>query len=432
MRYDSVHEMIGNTPLLRIDGSVHGIPNLTLYAKLELMNPFGSVKDRIGASMLLDNIERIRTEGRTVLETSSGNTAKALAVLCAMHNVPFVTVTNRIKLNEVRDTLSYLGASVIELPGLSECPDPSNPDDPQALAERMVRKEPDTYYYTDQYFNPKNVEAHRASGKEILEDLGDIDHFFADLGTCGTSVGIGTYLREHQERTPNIIGVITAEGGYVPGGRNENELYETGFFDKTFYDGIAKASTRDAIEGMKALAHGSGLLCGPTTGLIFAALKKWFEQHPLEEPSTAVFIACDRLEAYLSYLKQYAPNLSEETRTADAPTIRLENAPDALLIDTRTNLAFRLGHIPGSVNIPTHLIEQMIGTGPSFSKDKQIILVCPVGEQAKPHAAALRDQGYDAYVLEGGITKWREEQQACEAENHDGVSECDDHKSSAK
>jgi cysteine synthase/rhodanese-related sulfurtransferase len=409
MRYDSIYEMIGNTPHLRIDETVHGIPDLTLYAKLELMNPFGSVKDRIGASMLLDDIEQVKAEGRTVLETSSGNTAKALAVLCAMHDVPFLTVTNRIKLSEVRETLTYLGAHVTELPGLSECPDPSNPDDPQALAERMVRKEPGRYHYTDQYFNPKNVEAHKASGEEIHKDLGDIDYFFADLGTCGTSVGIGTYLREHQEKKPNIIGVITAEGGYVPGGRNENELYETGFFDKGFYDGIAKASTKDAIDGMKTLAHGSGLLCGPTTGLIFSALKKWFEEHPLEKPATGVFIACDRLEAYLSYLKQYSPREAVHNRTenVEVPLIDADAIEDALLIDTRTNLAFKMDNIDGSINIPEHLLEQLIGSGRVFP-DTRIVLICPIGVAALPYAARLREQGYDAYVLKGGLRAYRD------------------------
>ena len=424
MIHNSITDMIGNTPLLRIDESVHGIANLTLYAKLEMMNPFGSVKDRIAKSMLLPELDTIKAEGRTVIESSSGNTAKALSALCAMHGVPFVTVTNRIKLSEVRETLTYLGAELIELPGIAECPDPSNPDDPQAIVENMTHKEPEKYFFTDQYFNPRNVEAHKESGREIHSDLGDIDYFFADLGTCGTSVGIGSYLRDHQEKKPNIIGVITAEGGYVPGGRNENELYETGFFDKNFYDGIAKASTRDAVDGMKALAHGSGLLCGPTTGLIFSALKTWFSDHPLEKPATGVFIACDRLEAYLSYLKQYAPKQVEEKTKSEAPSIRLEDAPDAILIDTRTNLAFRLGHVPGSVNLPVHILDQMLKSGPSFPKNKRIVLICPVGEQAKPHAAALKEQGFDAYVLEGGITKWREEQEACRCENN-GVPECE-------
>ena len=408
MIHNSITDMIGNTPLLRIDESVHGIPNLTLYAKLEMMNPFGSVKDRIGASMLLPELERIKAEGRVVIESSSGNTAKALSALCAMHGVPFVTVTNRIKLSEVRETLTYLGAELIELPGIAECPDPSNPDDPQAIVENMTHKEPEKYFFTDQYFNPRNVEAHKESGREIHSDLGDIDYFFADLGTCGTSVGIGSYLREHQNSKPNIIGVITAEGGYVPGGRNENELYETGFFDKAFYDGIAKASTRDAIDGMKSLARGSGLLCGPTTGLIFSALKHWFAEHPLQTPATAVFIACDRLEAYLSYLKQYAPAQRPDRETeAHAPSVNVTELDDALIIDTRTNLAFRLDHIEGSINIPSHLFEQLISAGRAFP-DQRIVLVCPVGVAAAPYVVQLREQGYDAYLLSGGLRAYRD------------------------
>ena len=414
MIYNTVHDMIGNTPLLRIDESVHGIANLTLYAKLEMMNPFGSVKDRIAKSMFLTDAESIKKEGRTVIESSSGNTAKALSVLCAMHAVPFKTVTNRIKSNHMRETLRYLNAELVELPGISDCPDPTNPDDPLYIIEQTVTREPDRYYHTDQYFNPKNVQAHYESGREIHDDLGDIDYFFADLGTCGTSVGIGTYLREHQEKKAHLIGVVTEEGSYVPGGRSTNELYETGLYNKAFYDGIVTGSTRAAITGMQRLAHRAGLLCGPTTGLIFSSVTDWFSKHPPEQPTTAVFIACDRLEAHLEYLKAHQADEQTMHESAQAPALGSDSIEGTLTIDIRTNIAFRLGHIPGSINIPTHLLEQMISTGPSFPNAERIVLICPIGEHAKPLVSRLRAQGYDAYVLEGGIVQWRADNNRCE------------------
>jgi cysteine synthase len=123
MRYDHITELIGNTPLLRLDPAVHGLPNVELYAKLESHNPFGSVKDRVAWGMLRDDLAQIRASGQTLIEASSGNTAKALRVLGAVYGIDLRAVTNRIKVAEVRDLLQLFGTEIVELPGLSECPD---------------------------------------------------------------------------------------------------------------------------------------------------------------------------------------------------------------------------------------------------------------------------------------------------------------------
>ena len=100
-----VKELIGKTPLFEIPEEVHGLKNITLYAKLELLNPFGSVKDKSAWNVLKDDIEAIKKEGKTVIESSSGNMAKAMQLVCSVYDVPFKIVTNRIKVREVKQIL---------------------------------------------------------------------------------------------------------------------------------------------------------------------------------------------------------------------------------------------------------------------------------------------------------------------------------------
>jgi cysteine synthase len=93
----NITDLIGNTPLLEIDNSIHGLKNINLYAKLELFNPFGSVKDKTAWAMLREHIDEIKNSGQTVIESSSGNTAKAIQMICGINEIPFKIVTNRVR-----------------------------------------------------------------------------------------------------------------------------------------------------------------------------------------------------------------------------------------------------------------------------------------------------------------------------------------------
>ena len=139
MLYEHITELIGNTPLLKIDRAVHQLQHIDLYAKLEYYNPFGSLKDRIAYGMLKDVLAEVKSTAKTVVESSSGNTAKALSALCALYDLPFKTVTSRIRYPEVRMILHILGAQIEELPSVSECPDPFDPNDFLAVAKNLVR-----------------------------------------------------------------------------------------------------------------------------------------------------------------------------------------------------------------------------------------------------------------------------------------------------
>ncbi len=431
MIVNHIKDLIGNTPILKIDRAVTGLKNIDLYVKLETQNPFGSLKDRVAKALLDEVLDEAKAKNKTIVEASSGNTAKALSALCGVEDLSFKTITNRIKQPEVRMILQLIGADIEELPGVSECPDPNDPDDFTILASRLAQTEPDKYHYTDQYFNERNLQAHyETTGKEIVDDLGSVDFYFGFLGTCGSSMGIAQYLRDHNQDT-QVWGVVTSEGHHVPGGRNINELWEVGFFRQDFYTGLIDGTSLHAVEGMVDLNRKCGVLCGPTAGLsYYAALKKLREVDDdyagRDTPAKAVFLACDRVEPYTSYIKKLKPDLFQ---TATGPRVTVEsqdaalvdaskqitvdelsdtlNDPALMIIDVRGNFAYKTGHISGSINILDEMFGQIIEQGEAFPKDRKIVVVCSIGNISRKFAAFLSSQGYDASSLKDGLKSWK-------------------------
>lgn len=433
MLYKHITELIGNTPLLKIDPKVHGLQHIDLYAKLEYYNPFGSLKDRAAYNMLKEVLADARIGHKTIVESSSGNTAKALSALCALYDLPFKTVTSRIRYPEVRMILHILGAQIEELPCISECPDPFDHDDFLAVARSLIQAEPEKYYLTDQCFNQKNPEAHYSgTGKELLDDLGSVDYFFTFLGTCGSSFGIGSYLKERNSHT-KVFGIVSSPCNVIPGGRSSSELWEVGFFEQGFYDDILEGDAQQAVQGMLELNRRCGILCGPTAGLsYYAGLQRLKQEDDVlaqgGKKAKAVFIACDRLESYTSFVKRYRPDLvssnaSSKLTVAGQPAesialvkhilpselhAMLQNALP-MVIDVRGNFAYSIGHIPGSINVPGEILAQLIEQGPVFPRKTPIVLVCSMGNIACKYAAFLEKQGYQAMVLARGIAQWKDE-----------------------
>ena len=431
MIYENISDMIGDTPLLKINPKVTGLKHIDIYAKMECMNPFGSVKDRVGKALIEEVLEKAQKNNMTIVEASSGNTAKAMAILCANYGLNFKTVTNRIKQPEVRMILQMLGADIQELPGLSDCPDPMDPNDFTTVAANLAKTDPDKYHYTDQYFNKLNLDNHyQTTGKEILDDLGHVDYYFGFLGTCGSSMGVGQYLKD-QDKGSEIWGVVASAGHHVPGGRNINELWEVGFFRRDFFAGLLEGTAQQAVESMIELNRGAGVLCGPTGGLTYyAAIQKLREVDATmtdkDERKKAVFIACDRMEPYTSFVKKYKPELfmkssgarktveSQEANVVEmSPMIEpkeLETCiddPKTLVVDVRGTFAYSIGHIPGSINILDELFSQMIEQGNIFPMDRKIVVVCSVGTISRKYASFLKSQGYDAYSLKQGVNNWK-------------------------
>ncbi|GHH09164.1 pyridoxal-phosphate dependent enzyme [Streptomyces lanatus] len=432
MRYDSITEAIGNTPLVRIDPAVHGLSNIDLYAKLELLNPFGSVKDRAAWNMARPHLTAAASEeGGQVVELSSGNTAKALAVLAGMHGLTFKSVTNRMRIPEIKDLLLLLGAEIEELPGQSECLDPTATDDPLTLFHRTLSEPGSTFLHTDQYFNPRNTEAHfTGTGPEIVKDLDGRapDWFIACVGTAGSSTGVARALREHDPAV-RVVGLVAAKSDFVPGIRTIDEAHEVGLFDPGTYDTIETVSADEAIEGMLTLNRRCGILAGPTGGAAyFGAIRQLKSlDAELTERQSAVFIVCDRVESYLSYVRQRRPDLFGRPRRATSPAdltdAEIRTAPaigvtdaqawiatgEPIVIDLRSPYAFAALHIDGSVNIVDELFEELLHGGLPFSRTRPVLLACPVGEKSARYAALLTRLGHpDVRSLTGGIIAWRD------------------------
>ncbi|NKY85201.1 pyridoxal-phosphate dependent enzyme [Nocardia veterana] len=433
MRYDHITELIGNTPLLRLDPAVHALPGVELYAKLEYYNPFGSVKDRVAWGMIRDNLDDLVAHGRTLIEASSGNTAKALRLLGAGRGVGLRAVTNRIKVDEVRDLLQLLGTDIEELPGLSECPDPTTPNDVYSVIETTMAKNPGAYHHPSQYTNEKNIEAHyHGTGREIHDDLTaagvTADYLIGGLGTTGSTRGTATYLRKHH---PDLrtIGVVSQRSDFIPGIRSETEMWDVGLFEPEFYERIVAVDSARAIEATLELATGYGILAGPTSGAGYAAAREVLgELPPRREPVVAVLIVCDRIEPYLSYLKKRRPELfgrtaarpptdaelDAVTQLSPAQLLALDDARPTV-VDTRGAMAYRIGHIPGAINIRDDQLDDMFTHGVPFSRSRPVVFVCPVGDLSRRFAALAARAGYEAASLAGGVVAWRDAGYALES-----------------
>ncbi|MFF4369592.1 pyridoxal-phosphate dependent enzyme [Streptomyces sp. NPDC001594] len=431
MRYDSITEAIGGTPLVRIDPAVHGLRHIDLYAKLEMLNPFGSLKDRVAWNMTRDALAGAAERGETVVELSSGNTAKALALIAGLHGLPFKSVTNRMRIPEVKDLLLLLGAEIEELPGRSECLDPTDEDDPLTLFHRQLNLPGSAHLHTDQYFNALNTEAHAAgTGPEIIADLDGRapDFFVACVGTAGSSTGVARALRAHDPAV-RVVGLVGEKSDFIPGIRTIDEVQEVGIFDPATYDTLEPVGSDEAIEGMLTLLRRCGLLAGPTGGAAyFGAVRHLRELDAgLTERRTAVFIVCDRVESYVGYIRRRRPDLmglapvrnSVATLTgaelASAPVIGVDEARkwiaerQPLVVDLRGPFAYAALHIEGSVNIVDGIFEELLRGGLPFGRSRPVLLACPVGEKSARYAALLTRMGHpDVRSLAGGIIAWRD------------------------
>lgn len=429
MKYNHITELIGNTPLLKIDPAVHGLKNIEVYAKLEYMNPFGSVKDRIAWEMIKDDIGQIQEKGQTILESSSGNTAKALQGLAGVFGVPFKTISNRIKVSEVNSILHVLGAEVEQLPGSNECPDPDDPNDPLVYIERELTSHPDRYFYTRQYTNSKNTKAHyEGTGKEIADDLDRVDYM---VGTVGTSGSTGGVIKRLKEKNASLVslGVVSGTTDFIPGIRNLSELREVGLYDPTLYSKICEVQSTQAIEGMVTLIRRTGMLVGPTTGACFSGMLSFLreEDKNLTDKRTAVFIACDRMEWYTSYIAHRRPDLLGIAAADSDMCILSQDEVDSvqgvepkevhawmsknkvIVVDVRGHMSFKVGHIPDAINIPDTLLEPLLQQGEPFERGKKIVFACPIGRRSKLFAAYAAKLGYEAYSLDTGIMGWKDQ-----------------------
>ena len=430
MIIEQMTDLIGNTPLFKISPDITGLKNIDLYAKLEMMNPFGSVKDRTAWGMIKDDINHIKRSGKTIYENSSGNTGKSLQAIAGIHGLKFQLISALANVREQREVMQIQGAKIQEVIGASDCYDPTDPNDPQHLLEKTARSNPGGVYFTSQFTNEKNCDYHEATtAAEIIDDLGSVDYFLGGIGTAGSSLGV---LRKMRSVDPGCqaIGVICKTNQFIPGIRSLNQLHETELFIKALYNDFIEVSSSDAIDGLLTLNRRCGILCGPSSGANFQASLTYLKKidPALTERKKAVFIVCDRMEWYISYLRDHRPAIFSEPEIENSvfgydstgidvvPSVASDHlaawmgdhAP--LVIDIRSPDGFSLIAIPGSVNMPVHLFERWINGRNPFPDGQKILLVCAIGERSRHFAAYLNDMGCQAYNLAGGISAWRDAQ----------------------
>lgn len=263
-RVESVLDLIGDTPVLELRKLTEGIsPGVRIFAKLEGFNPGGSVKDRAAWRMVRDGIESGKlAKGKTILDSTSGNTGIALAMVGAVLGYPVELVMPSNVSAERKRIIGAFGAKVI----LSDPLEGS--DGAIRLCRKILEQNPQRYFKPDQYFNPMNAQAHyETTGPEIYRQTrGEITHFIAGIGTGGTIMGVGRYLRERNPRIRVIAvepddalhgleGLKHMASSIVPGIYHEEEL-----------DDKIPVATEAAYAMVYRVSQEEGILVGQSSG----------------------------------------------------------------------------------------------------------------------------------------------------------------------
>ena len=308
--FESVIDLIGNTPLVDVS-CLSPNPKVRILAKLENQNPFGSVKDRIAKSMIEDAEKNGRLlPGQTIIEPSSGNTGIALAAIAQVRGYPIKILMPTSVSIERRQMLDIFGAEVILTPGAEG----SNGAVLRAI--EMSKQNPD-WCFLYQYANDANARAHyEGTGPEILRDCPEITHFVAGLGTSGTLMGTGRYLKENKPGV-KIIAVEPPLGESVDGLRNLDEGYVPPLFDNwhgfDILDRKRVVRPRESIEWTRRMVRECGIFSGISAGAALAGVAKVASE--IDE-GTIVFIVCDGGWKYLS-TGAYTDDLDEAEARAE-------------------------------------------------------------------------------------------------------------------
>jgi cysteine synthase B len=264
---DSVIDLIGRTPLLRLRAFGQDTPRVELYAKAEFQNPGGSVKDRAAASILRDAERSGRLQkGVTILDATSGNTGIAYAMIAAAFGYRLKLCMPANVTPERTRTLKAFGAELV-------LTDPMEGTDGSIReARRLFAADPHRYYYADQYNNDANWRAHyEGTGPEIIEQTdGRLTHFVAGLGTSGTFMGVGRRLREYN-RSIRLISVQPDSPMHgVEGLKHMETAIKPGIYDDSLADEDARVATERAYTYTRRLAAEEGMLVGVSSGAALA------------------------------------------------------------------------------------------------------------------------------------------------------------------
>jgi cysteine synthase B len=300
-RIESVVDAVGNTPLVRLRRVASHVPGVEVWLKLEFANPGGSVKDRPALRMMTDALADGRlTRGKTLIDSTSGNTGVAYSLYGVALGVPVHLVMPSNVSKARKDIARSFGTEIIYS-------DPMEGSDGAIrLVRELVAKDPDRYFYPDQYSNPSNWRAHYdGTGREILEAVGDrLTAFVAGLGTTGTMMGCTRRLKEHH-RPVECIAVEPAEALHgLEGLKHLGSSLVPPIYDPRVPDRTLRVATEDGWDMADRLAREEGLHVGHSSGAnVFAALQVAEEAQRAGRGGCVVAIVCDRGDRYFAPMK---------------------------------------------------------------------------------------------------------------------------------
>lgn len=297
MKYNSIHETIGKTPIVKLNSIVD--ENMAdVYVKVEFFNPAGSVKDRPALYMIMDALERGQLNtGGTIIEPTSGNTGIALAMIGASMGIKVKIVMPETMSIERRKLMKAFGADLILTEGALGMK--GAVDKAKKLAEEYG------YFMPNQFENPANVKAHyETTAVEILNDMGSVDAFVAGVGTGGTISGVGKRLKEVNENTL-VVAVEPKKSPLLSEGKASSHGIQgiganfiPGILNRDILDRIITVEDENAMETSRLLGAREGIFCGISSGAnVYAALKIARELGPGKKVLT---VLPDTGERYLS------------------------------------------------------------------------------------------------------------------------------------
>ncbi len=307
MLYPTILDVIGNTPLVRINRLFAG-ETVSIYGKLEARNPGGSIKERISLSMIeAGEASGELTRDKIVLEATSGNTGIGLAMVCAAKGYRCVLVMPESASIERRKNMQAYGAEILLTPAKRAT------DGAIENSYAMAREFPDRYFLTDQYNNEANWKAHyHGTAPEIWQQSdGRVTHIVATLGTTGTVMGLCAWFREFQPHV-EVVAVEPYLGHKIQGLKNMKESYKPGIFDKSIPGRIVHVRDEDAFRTARSLARQEGMLVGMSGG---AAMSAAIDLAKTLKSGLVIAILPDGGERYLSTPLFTPPKKADEKKS---------------------------------------------------------------------------------------------------------------------